>query len=273
MYRSTYRCSLLAAGVLLAVSRVLAQDLVIIAPVEGALLQAGAEFVVTASQRKGLSSVHFNEIVAAIGTRGIEVSSLEALEPYMFRARLPRNAIGKYQIYVLARRAGENTVFSLPVTINAQPPSFAEITSASGAVVLGFPGDIGSPLRAFGVTTNGERVAIPDGLLSYAPVDPTIAQVRDMRPIGTGSGISNITLGYGSLTTRVGVSVGVVALRGDFNLDGVVDQRDIDYLTRFLNTQAASSSDARDLNGDGLINALDLRVLTTICTRPRCAVK
>jgi hypothetical protein len=39
------------------------------------------------------------------------------------------------------------------------------------------------------------------------------------------------------------------------------------------NTPASSVNDLRDLNGDGKIDALDSRILTTLCTRPRCAVQ
>jgi hypothetical protein len=64
--------------------------------------------------------------------------------------------------------------------------------------------------------------------------------------------------------------------RGDFNADGVIDIKDISVIQSALNTPSLSSADlndGRDLNGDGVIDAVDARLLTTLCTRPRCATQ
>jgi hypothetical protein len=50
-----------------------------------------------------------------------------------------------------------------------------------------------------------------------------------------------------------------------------VDQNDLNIITLALNTPATKPFDARDLNGDGVINALDARILVTLCTRAGCA--
>jgi hypothetical protein len=39
------------------------------------------------------------------------------------------------------------------------------------------------------------------------------------------------------------------------------------------NTPVSSVNNLRDLNGDGKVDALDSRILTTLCMRSRCAVQ
>jgi len=60
---------------------------------------------------------------------------------------------------------------------------------------------------------------------------------------------------------------------GDLNGDGQVDKSDLNILMDALNTPANGPNDARDLNHDGVINALDARILVTLCTHPGCAVQ
>lgn len=62
-------------------------------------------------------------------------------------------------------------------------------------------------------------------------------------------------------------------LRGDLDLDGDVDQNDLNILLAARNKPASGPSDPRDLDGDGKITVLDGRKLTLLCTRPRCATK
>jgi len=67
------------------------------------------------------------------------------------------------------------------------------------------------------------------------------------------------------------VTITVPAL-GDINVDGVVDQSDLNLVLAARNTPANSPNDLKDLDGDGTITALDARKLTLLCTHPRCAV-
>lgn len=60
---------------------------------------------------------------------------------------------------------------------------------------------------------------------------------------------------------------------GDFDADGDVDRNDLTALLRFRNQPAQDSDDPRDLDGDGMITALDARILQQLCTRPRCATE
>ncbi|MBK8018785.1 MAG: DUF3466 family protein [Betaproteobacteria bacterium] len=58
--------------------------------------------------------------------------------------------------------------------------------------------------------------------------------------------------------------------QADLDHNGKVDLDDVAVLQRALNRPAAGT-DPRDLNHDGRIDALDARLLTTLCTKPRCS--
>jgi hypothetical protein len=64
-----------------------------------------------------------------------------------------------------------------------------------------------------------------------------------------------------------------VAPPGDIDLDGDVDRDDLNIILAARNTPADGPDDPRDLDGDGMITALDARKLVTMCTRPRCATE
>lgn len=62
-------------------------------------------------------------------------------------------------------------------------------------------------------------------------------------------------------------------VHGDVDLDGDVSKSDLNLVLAARNTPAGGPNDLRDLNGDGTIDVLDARKLTTLCTRPLCAVQ
>lgn len=59
---------------------------------------------------------------------------------------------------------------------------------------------------------------------------------------------------------------------GDLDGDSDVDRNDLSILQAAIGEAATGDDDPRDLDGDGQITVLDVRLLVTMCTRPRCAV-
>ena len=60
---------------------------------------------------------------------------------------------------------------------------------------------------------------------------------------------------------------------GDLDGDEDVDRDDLGIILAARNMPASGPDDSRDLDGDGVITALDARQLTLLCTRSRCATE
>jgi hypothetical protein len=58
--------------------------------------------------------------------------------------------------------------------------------------------------------------------------------------------------------------------QGDLDVDGDIDQDDVNLLRAALKMRVPDPSDPRDLDRDGKITARDLRQLKSLCTRPKC---
>lgn len=72
-----------------------------------------------------------------------------------------------------------------------------------------------------------------------------------------------------SLEATVTIRVGPF---GDLNGDGVIDALDLSLLMALIGKQVDDATlNIADLNGDGVVDALDARALTWICSRPACA--
>ena len=62
----------------------------------------------------------------------------------------------------------------------------------------------------------------------------------------------------------------VCAVPGDLNFDGIIDRLDVAIITSNRNKPASAYPEC-DLDGDGKITVLDARKLTTLCTYTNCA--
>jgi len=63
-----------------------------------------------------------------------------------------------------------------------------------------------------------------------------------------------------------------IIVTGDLDGDRDVDQLDLKLLLTARNKPASGANDPKDLDKNGIVNALDASKLTLLCTRPRCAV-
>ena len=116
-----------------------------------------------------------------------------------------------------------------------------------------------SPLSPRAATTFG----LPSNVVA------SVVRGTVLRGNSAGSALLKVTFRDKSVSVPVFV---VDTVRGDFDADGDVDISDVKTLQDVLNTKVFPP-DARDLNGDGRIDALDVRILTTLCRRARCAVE
>jgi YD repeat-containing protein len=83
----------------------------------------------------------------------------------------------------------------------------------------------------------------------------------------------NLVVSDGQASSAPASVVTTVPALGDIDQDGDVDNDDLNLVLAARNQPANGPNDLRDLNGDGKIDALDSRKLTTLCTRPRCATR
>jgi hypothetical protein len=158
---------------------------------------------------------------------------------------------------------------SLPQSIGVDPVS----------VPFGQPGEART-ISVLGQFADGSVVDLSaDTRISYASSNArvaTIIGVGGVQAVAPGLAVITVTFngGPGSILTKsVPVSVSVFEQRGDLDGDGDVDQSDLNILLKALNTPATGPGDPRDLNSDGVINAVDARILATLCSRTGCATK
>lgn len=193
--------------------------------------------------------------------------------PYSFTLKIRKDAsIGEHSIRVGGNING-SFIQSEPVKIivesSVDPLS---LVSEFEALYLDYRGKK-IPLTIYGNMPDGQQVYFDESRrLQCQSSDPAI--VTTITPpctvIAVGEGSATVTVTVGAVSTTVPVKV-TLSIRGDFDGDGDVDSDDVGFVAYWRNTVPAPTGDDRDLNNDKKIDALDTRVLTTLCTRPRCA--
>ncbi len=266
---------LLGAAILCLPGIALAGSLAITAPHAGDTFLPGDRVTISISQNDTPPKVTFNEglflltsgMTPALGHRTISTG------PYTLSFVIPGDARpGNYKISVVGKHSGQSAVFSVPVEIIVDAADTQKIEVAPRALYLPFSGTR-KAIEVYGFNAAGQFTP-PQSAVTYSVDAPAIVIVEPNGAItGVSPGTTTVRANYKTFTSDMVVTVGTPKTRGDFNDDGVIDSNDVSYLTRFINTAAVSTSDARDLNHDGKIDALDVRILTTLCTRPRCATQ
>jgi hypothetical protein len=237
-----------------------------------------ANTVLAPGQTFAVSVTHSSDIVRVIlmgdlirGTTPV----LSGANPLVFSVTVDSNkAAGIYRLAAVdvtpGAMAGAGTL-SAPLTVDVEPTAPVSIF-ADSQVNLRFVGD-SRAITAFAKTSSGgafEITSSPE--LLWTSANPSVARIDSGGVVtGVGPGSTTVQLQYqGKLSASVPITVPARA-PGDLDGSGRIDIDDVNILNMSLNSPASGPNDARDLNHDGRIDALDARILTTLCTYPRCA--
>ena len=246
-----------------------AQAIQITSPVPGSRVAPGGVVTVVASLSQGIT---VNQMII-IGEDPIGLSAPLAASPFQFSITIPTNIKpGLYHITADAIGSQGQDFQSQPTTIDVEPALGINSlnTEPKNLIRFRFVGD-NLPVRVLGTLTNGTEVDLSSStLISYGSSNTNVATVSQTGVVtAVGSGSAYIKISGAAVPFAIPVFVPNV-IRGDLNGDGRVDIDDVNILDSFLNTPANGPNDARDLNHDGVINALDARILVTLCTKPGC---
>ncbi len=212
---------------------------------------------------------------AIVGTQPLDASLIQAPDAQqVLNLDIPNDiAPGRYYVTAIGLLKAGGTCQSAAVSIFV--PVTGTLTALSvrnNPLVLRAPG-VQIPLDVTGVV-NANNLTMSPTFLAFVSSNPSIASVDANGVVtGQGPGQTQITVSY-SGSTNISTTINVQVLggkRGDLNGDGQIDIADINILTSLLNTPAAGPNDSHDVNHDGVVNALDSRILVTLCTYPRCA--
>jgi hypothetical protein len=243
----------------------------IVSPVAKTRVVAGSKLMVVVRTSQPVNGVTvMGQGFADIGERAGPGSS------FSVPIRVPNTIVGEKSLTAAALFTS-GAAYSKEVLVDIVPDSIAGATLSVGGVshlIFRYVGDEANlPITI--TTSDGisKLFSSGEGFESFAENDRVARFFGDGSIVATGPGQTNVRFRYLGATTLIRVSVAAQVLRGDFNGDGHVDLADVEHLRFRLGSLSKVSGDARDLNSDGKIDPLDLRILTTLCTRPRCAVQ
>ncbi|PIS36629.1 MAG: hypothetical protein COT35_10095 [Nitrospirae bacterium CG08_land_8_20_14_0_20_52_24] len=176
------------------------------------------------------------------GNKSLVANTVYTTQPYLFR-----DFEGASQPPVADANGPYNSTVGLPITFNASGSY-----DSDGAIV------------------SYEWDWDHDGTYDESTTSDTITHTWHVEFSGT---VGLRVTDNGGLSAIATASVTVTVLPGDLDKDGDVDRNDLNIILAARNQPANGSNDPRDLDGDGMITALDARKLVTMCTRPGCATK
>jgi hypothetical protein len=244
--------------------------LVITSPSNETTIQPGSTVQVTVTT----SNSSLVEGESILGTPPFASPIQSGADQQVFVLNVPVSIpAGRYYITAIGKLKSGGSVQSAPVSLVL--PTIGSFTSLHSNINNLLFDSIGDQFSLVVVATTSERnMTVNSQTLSFVSANPKVASVDQngiVRAQGVGTTVVKITYGgTGGLSTSVNVTV-KGGVRGDLNGDGQVDIDDVHALQVWLNTPANGPNDARDLNHDGKIDALDARILVTLCTYPRCA--
>jgi hypothetical protein len=247
--------------------------LVITSPVSGATATPGQSLAITVAVAPGSYppgvAIYAQDPLGATDFQPVTGPTLN------FSLSVPvGTSPGPFALWAVSVDPNGNQIISSAVNVQVeradQPTSISPDPPAAN---LRFVGD-SLPLSVFAIFTGNARLDITrSSLLSVTSQNPSVAAYSNGIVTAVGGGKTTLSVQYGALgPVTVAVTV-PTSIAGDLNGDGQVDKSDLNIIMAALNTSANGLNDARDLNHDGLINALDARILVTLCTHPGCATQ
>lgn len=250
-------------------AQTISHDLTITSPHDGVTVVPGQTINIEVTV---VPSASFKGVGIVIEDIGFGPFGMSNSPPYSLSLTIPNDLIGKKKITAFGMTGPGVGVFSVPITIDIE--SLATPTSLSvNPTGMGFD-FIGGQLKlsVTGNFSDGSSLDIThSSKITFKSEDTGTAMVDGIGMVtATGSGSTRIIISYDNISIGLPISV-ASAIRGDLDGDGDVDKDDVNIVMAWINRPATSGSDARDMNKDGKIDALDARVLTTLCTFPRCA--
>lgn len=215
--------------------------------------------------------------VASVGIGGPgAVSNLIDNPPFVFQVQVPEGGCNDLKIVAFAKtRAGE-FVYSTPRVLSTQcsPPTGTVLEVSPSQLKFKRVGQR-MPIAILLSTPGQGRIQVRGANLRVLSTNPAVV-VADANGLltATGPGTATIRVFVTGVSQEGAVKITVpTTKRGDVDADDDIDTDDLAIIQGLLNTAATTGNDASDLNRDGRIDALDTRILTTLCTRPRCAVR
>lgn len=196
--------------------------------------------------------------------------------PYTFTVTIPQGAaLGTQAIEAGIKCAPANSnleTVSTQIYIEAGTiPAGATLYLSPDAVWLKYFGQSRS-ISVYLRESQSSMLVSQSSQLTAISSDPTIVSVSGSTlTAGNHAGTATVTFSLGTVQGKLQVTNEASGVQGDLNGDGKVDIDDVNIIEAALNTPASGPNDARDVNHDGVINALDARILTTLCTNARCA--
>ena len=190
-----------------------------------------------------------------------------------FTLVIPANiAADTYQLTALGAITPGTLIASPPVNIAVEPATApVSLNLLPGLIAFDYSGDQ-TPVSVIGTLADGSIMDLTNSTgIKYTVPNTNTAKVSASGLLtATGPGQTAILATYGNQVAS-GIITVPQGIPGDLNGDGRVDLDDLNILRAFLNAPAVGAFDARDLNHDGVINALDARILATLCTKQGCA--
>lgn len=264
--------SLVTTGILLFVSARPAHTqppIQITSPSTGIRVGPGAPLTVVVTLGPGISVSQMT--IAAEDPIGI--SDFLTAPPFQFPLTIPTVIRpGLYHLTADGFDSQGQKLQSNSIIIDVEPSvSITGLEIRPGILNLRFPGDQ-APIRVIGTTAAGGQIDLTySTLITYSTTNSSVSTVS-INGVVTAVGPGRASISVSGPATPFAIPVFVPNnIRGDLNGDGRVDTDDINILREALNTPSLGPFDARDLNGDGIINALDARLLVSLCTKPGCA--